>query len=53
MTRTAIYWALYIVGVTTLLGFFVSPKLWMLVLAVGIILYVRKALSTPNTTNND
>lgn len=53
MTRTAIHWALYIVGVITLLGIFVTPKAWMVVLAIGLILYIRKALSTPNTTSND
>jgi len=48
MIKTAIYWTLYIVGVITLLGLFISPKLWMVVLAIGLILYIRKALSTPS-----
>jgi len=49
-TRTAIHWSLYIIGVITLLGLIVTPKAWMVVLAIGVILYIRKAL---NTNGND
>lgn len=48
-TRKSIHWALYIIGVVTLLGLFVTPKAWMVLIAIGLILYIRKALSTPNT----
>jgi membrane glycosyltransferase len=49
-TRTAIHWTLYIILVITILSFMVTPKAWMVVLAIGVILYIRKAL---NTNGND
>jgi energy-converting hydrogenase Eha subunit G len=45
-TRTAIHWTLYIILFITILSFMVTPKAWMVVLAIGIVLYVRHALNT-------
>ena len=50
-TRKSIHWALYIIGVVTLLGLFVTPKVWMVLIAIGVILHIKKTLSNSNTSN--
>jgi len=50
--RVAISWALYVIGVITLIGLIVTPKAWMVVIAICILLYMGKLLGNTEAKGN-
>jgi putative exporter of polyketide antibiotics len=50
--RVTISWALYVIGVITLIGLIVTPKAWMVVIAICILLYMGKLLGNPEDKGN-
>lgn len=50
--RVAISWALYVIGVITLIGLIVTPKAWMVVIAICILLYIGKLLGNTEAKGN-
>ena len=50
--RVAISWTLYVIGVITLIGLIVTPKAWMVVIAICILLYMGKLLGNTEDKGN-
>jgi len=50
--RVAISWTLYVIGVITLIGLIVTPKAWMVVIAICILLYMGKLLGNTEGEGN-